>query len=347
VTSADTTVSIVIPTYRNPESLAATLESVASLDFDPRRWEVVVVDDGGGDAATAAVVERARSNMPVPITLRAQPNAGAAAARNTGARLATGDVLLFLDDDMLVRPSLVREHLETLEHFAPAFVCGYREWAPELAAILADTPFGRYRMDAEVHQEWGTFVSEHDEPFPASCRNFPAHLTANNLSAPREAFLALGGFDEEYPYASYEDQDLAVRANRAGFATITRKDLLAWHNDRRVTLRAFCARQERGATGSVLLAKRFPDVVAGRELYIENGPVMRGDPLGRRIRKLVKAVLATPPATAALFALTASAERLHAPEAMLRRLYDALVATHTFRGVRAGWSRYRPSGVAQ
>lgn len=101
-----TRISVVIPCHNYGRFLARALESVAAQD-DPD-WEAIVVDDGSTDA-TASVAEAWRSAYPGNIRGLAQPNAGPGAARNRGARAATGDWLLFLDaDDRLLPGALAR-----------------------------------------------------------------------------------------------------------------------------------------------------------------------------------------------------------------------------------------------
>jgi rSAM/selenodomain-associated transferase 2 len=83
-------VSILIPTIDEQRELPALLTELASLSG---RWEVVVVDGGSRDATTAL----ARSHASAPVVIEAR--GGRAAQLNAAARVATGDVLLFLHAD--------------------------------------------------------------------------------------------------------------------------------------------------------------------------------------------------------------------------------------------------------
>jgi glycosyltransferase involved in cell wall biosynthesis len=86
--------SIVIPTRRRPEYLGVTLDTVAP-QAEALGAELVIADDGH-DGATAALAERHGARL-VTVT-----GTGANAARNAGVRTATGDPVVFLDDDVLV-----------------------------------------------------------------------------------------------------------------------------------------------------------------------------------------------------------------------------------------------------
>ncbi len=88
-------VSVIIPSYNCAAVLGAALDSIRVQE---RYTEVVVVDDGSSDD-TAAVVERFRAGSGLPVVYLPQQNRGPSAARNTGARHASGRYLVFLDAD--------------------------------------------------------------------------------------------------------------------------------------------------------------------------------------------------------------------------------------------------------
>lgn len=103
-------ISIVIPCHNYGGTLPAALESVVAQN-DPD-WESIIVDDGSSDE-TAAVAERWRSAHPDHVQWFSQANAGPGAARNNGARRATGDWLLFLDADDVLLPGALARYRET------------------------------------------------------------------------------------------------------------------------------------------------------------------------------------------------------------------------------------------
>jgi glycosyltransferase involved in cell wall biosynthesis/peptidoglycan/xylan/chitin deacetylase (PgdA/CDA1 family) len=110
--------SIIIPTYNRREIL---LDSVVSIAATDRPWpcELIVVIDGSKDGSAEAL--RALE-LSLPLTVLEQENQGAAAARNAGALAARGELLLFLDDDMVVEKDLIIEHEKTLMAGADASV---------------------------------------------------------------------------------------------------------------------------------------------------------------------------------------------------------------------------------
>ncbi|HZS09401.1 MAG TPA: glycosyltransferase family 2 protein [Blastocatellia bacterium] len=337
-------VSIVIPTYKRPDALAETLQNLLKLDYPTDRFEVIVVDDGSGDETpqVAARMQPAFSTL----TCHSQSNAGAARARNEGAKIAGGEVLIFLDDDMIVPPSLIRQHLEALDHFGDCMVCGYREFAPRLAAILNQSPFGRFRLEVEPRQEGWDLEKKVTDSLVENCvEHKDGGITANNLAVRREDFLRLGGFDEEFPFAGYEDQELAHRARMAGFRCLINYGLKAWNNDRRLTLRQFCERQRRGAITAALIALKYRDLWMQRPLLRENCPIQSDDSLRLIAKKLAKTVLASPAGLAVLYGVVAMLERVRPGSPLLPRIYLMMCGLYIFRGIREGLEQYGKAGV--
>jgi glycosyltransferase involved in cell wall biosynthesis len=101
------TVSVVIPTYNRRDQLLRCLEALAGQEGVTTSIEVVVVLDGCTDDTANAL-----RSLATPFTLRvlAQPNRGPAAARNSGLRAASGDICVFLDDDIIAEPRLLATH---------------------------------------------------------------------------------------------------------------------------------------------------------------------------------------------------------------------------------------------
>ncbi|MGE0452013.1 MAG: glycosyltransferase [Vicinamibacteria bacterium] len=92
-------ISIVVPAHRAGRDLEASLHSIACLDPPP--WERILVCDGEVPGAEALAANAGF------LLERSGRRRGPAAARNAGVRRAAGDVLLFLDSDVLVQPDLV------------------------------------------------------------------------------------------------------------------------------------------------------------------------------------------------------------------------------------------------
>jgi len=102
--------SIVIPTFNRASTLACTIERIESQTFSGEDYEVIVVDNASTDD-TCMVLE-AKSRKYGQFKSLFQPKPGAAATRNAGLRQATGDIVLFIDNDIAAEPDLIEKHLD-------------------------------------------------------------------------------------------------------------------------------------------------------------------------------------------------------------------------------------------
>jgi glycosyltransferase involved in cell wall biosynthesis len=181
-------VSVIIPTYGRPALAAAAAASALAQRLDGAAFEVIVVDDGGqdGTAAALAAIGDAR------LRCHWIEHAGPAAARNAGARLAQSAVLAFLDSDCLAQPGWL---------------------AAGLARLAADPALFGVEGRVEPAQ------SGEATPFTEAVTNLAGGrwLTCD-LFVRREAFLALGGFDERFTEPCREDSEFAFRAQAAGLS---------------------------------------------------------------------------------------------------------------------------------
>jgi hypothetical protein len=162
-------------------------------------------------------------------------------------------------------------------------------------------------------------------------------VSAANLSIPRELFWSIGGFDEDFPLAGAEDQDLSMRARDAGMLLLLDTRIRCIHNDRHLTFRAYCGREERSAGTVAVLVRKHPAALENRPYARENRPIDTRDSPGLIAKKLIKSALASGPVLAALHRLTHTCEVVGAPERLLRRLYTMLLGLHLFRGFRKAW----------
>lgn len=184
--------SIVIPTYRRPERLAACLQSLASLDYPRDRFEVIVVDDGN-DAPVEA------PSAPLELTVMTQPHAGPATARNSGAARARGDYVAFTDDDCMAEAGWLRGLAARFAE-VPDHAIGGRT----LNALPENLYSSATQILLDFLHEWS--VRSGSGPFFAS----------NNLAVPTGLFRARGGFDTGFPLAAGEDREFCHRWVRLG-----------------------------------------------------------------------------------------------------------------------------------
>ena len=172
-------VSAVVPTKNRQNSLRIVLRSVMEQTI---RCEVICVDDGSTDATVAML----QQEFPTIRILRNQASLGPTAARNAGARAASGKYLLTLDDDcVLANPKSVETALSLFD-------------SNDVAAVTL--PFVNVQIDTTVRtaapEPTGTFVT--------------SDYYAGMVLFRRDLYLDVNGYREEY-FMHHEEPDLAIR----------------------------------------------------------------------------------------------------------------------------------------
>lgn len=194
-------VSLVIPTVDRPEALYNLLRHLEHQSRPPD--EIVVVDQSAREDARVAAYAAARPAVRYfRIAQRGLPN-----ARNVGARRSAGDVVLFLDDDVIPDRDLVRYHALAYEDPGVAGVGGRVVGGYDAArgAVGAFRPLG-----ASVVRNFG-----------ADRAGEVDHLPGGNMSFRREVIDRVGGFDVAFGGGAIgEETDFCLRARRAGFRLV-------------------------------------------------------------------------------------------------------------------------------
>ncbi len=195
------TLSVVIPTYGRQRILRDTLEALLALDLTG--CEVLVVDQNAAhDEATGAYLARVADRI---RWLRLSPP-GLPRARNAGWRAAAGEIVLYLDDDVLPHPGLVEGHRRP---YADPAVGGVAGRVVTRGYPLPEHPSPRNRWPGV-----GWLFFNLAQTAPAEV----ATARGCNMSFRRSVLAELGGFDERYAPSPYRNEsDLCFRLRRRGY----------------------------------------------------------------------------------------------------------------------------------
>lgn len=233
--------SVIIPTYNGRCKVGNVLRALARQTHPPH--EVIVVIDGSTDGTATYLAE---TGFGLPFAVHTQENRGRAAVRNKGAQLATGDLLVFFDDDMRPEPDCLVRHLHHHAAFPGSILVGAQLEEP---AIMR-TDIQRYK--AHLSRKWARPFAGATQPESEKS----LYLTAAHCSMFRPLFERLGGFDERLTDA--EDYDLAVRAYQAGVPIYCDQGIVAWHDDF-ITCRSYVKRLRQYRMAHYLLKELKPE----------------------------------------------------------------------------------------
>ena len=200
------TVSFVIPTFNRKAILVECLEALERERTAGVPFEVIVIDDGSTDS-TLDEIRDVQSRLSVSLQVVHQQNRGPAAARNLGIKAASGELIVFLGDDIIVEPGYLTNLIQA-----------YQAHPGEIRGVLGHTryhsdsiptPFGRW-----LDQKSG-FQFAYQDAQTITPLDFSLFYTSNVL-VPRDILLEVEGFNEGLRYAAFEDTELGFRLAQRG-----------------------------------------------------------------------------------------------------------------------------------
>ena len=197
--------SVIIPVWNGEGVLARCLDALINSDYEA--FEILVVDDGSTDATTR--IAKKYSVQYIRVTERMGP----ANARNVGARNATGDILVFVDADVVL-PS------NRLQMIADNFV-----HKPEIAAV-----FGSYDDAPDCLAFFSQYKNLMHHFIHQSSRESASTFWAGCGAIRKTVFQQFGGFDAlRYKEPTIEDVALGMEITSAGHSILLDKRLTAKH----------------------------------------------------------------------------------------------------------------------
>ena len=201
------TVSIVVPVFNGGDKFKLCLDSLEKCS--PAPLEIIVVADGQSDASWRLAQEKGFT------TIVLEDTGGPARARNIGAESACGEILLFIDADVLVQPDIIKMIGKIFDR------------SPNVAAAIGS-------FDNKPTEK--SFISQY--------RNLLHHFTHQTArkdastfwgacgAVRRVIFLEANGFDERYKQPSIEDIDLGYRLKARGYRITLEKQIQVTHMKR-------------------------------------------------------------------------------------------------------------------
>jgi glycosyltransferase involved in cell wall biosynthesis len=201
--------SVVIPTYNRLPILRKCLAALEDqqLAAPIQRYEVVVVDDGSTDD-TVHWLDANATRLP-HVRLIRQEHGGPAEGRNRGVEAAHGDVIVFIDSDLVVTPGFLVAHARTLE-------AQWRQSGDRLCFT-----YGAVINTADFDNPTG-------EPHKPTDLSW-AYFATGNVAIDRQLLLRSGLFDTSFRLYGWEDLELGERLRRLGVRLVRCPQAVGYH----------------------------------------------------------------------------------------------------------------------
>ncbi len=218
--------SVIVPVYNGSATIVHCLQALANQTVAPDCYEIIVVDDGSTDTTHTTVTAWCQHHPHIRCKLIRQSNQGPAAARNRGAEVAQGVLLLFTDADC-------RPVAGWIAAFVAAFDLDKESSRATNAAAVTDRPvsaaMGTYRSEQQTiaarfaQLEFAErYVHMHHEPTLDVVATYSAAFR-------RTVFADAKGFDPAFPKANNEDVELSYRLSELGHRMIFVPAAVVYH----------------------------------------------------------------------------------------------------------------------
>ena len=211
--------SIVIPVFNCLELTQACVKSLEATVSSRLDLEILIVDDASTDGTAAWL-----ATLPTPRyrVIRHEANRGYAAANNAAAKVASGRILLLLNNDTVLLPNWLEPMLRVLERAPAAGIVGNIQ-REAVSGLIDHTGMLFTLYGIPLHVGKNTV-----SPPPGEFHRWPA-VTGACCAMPRELFIQLGGFDETFRNG-YEDIDLCLKARAEGQRTYVANRSVIYHH---------------------------------------------------------------------------------------------------------------------
>ncbi|HEX3173631.1 MAG TPA: glycosyltransferase [Solirubrobacterales bacterium] len=247
-------VSVVIPTHQRRERVRRALASLTAQTASPQSFECVVSVDGSTDGTGEML---ASFNAPFALRVAEGEHANRAAARNAALRLARGEIVIVLDDDMEAIPQLVERHRH--HHPSGSRLC-------VLGAVPVRIDEDSPRAASYVAKKFDAHLANLSQPEHAFG---PRDFYSGNVSLRKETIAEVGGFDAAFTAYGNEDVELSLRLRAAGIELRYDAQAIAHQSyDKGLDGLSRDTLQKGGTT--VLLARRHPSAFAALRLASPN-----------------------------------------------------------------------------
>lgn len=205
-------VSLILPTYNRCDVVEITLRHFIAQRYPAELMEVLVADNSSD--GTPEMVRRVASESPFPIRLISSTERLPAVKRNQALRVASGELVIWMNDDVWVAEDFVQRHVDAHARFTePVAVVGLVEQSKS----MPDSPFSRWYRPFAYDEITGRAGR------PVSYR----YHWSMNLSMPRQVMLDRNLiFHEDWANIGHEDVELGYRWTRARYQVIF--EPMAW-----------------------------------------------------------------------------------------------------------------------
>ena len=197
-------ISIIIPVYNSSLTLKECLEAIFNSNF--KNFEVIVISDNSTDNSVG-IAKQYQCKI-----IELSENKGPAFARNEGAKISEGDILLFVDSDVIIKKDALNYLSEKFLQNEIDAIQGIYSHEPTYKSIIT-----QYQMSYNCYYIW-----------PEN-KKYASTVSTCCLAIRKKIFLNLKGFNTNYKRASAEDEEFGYSLIDKGYKILILRELNVEH----------------------------------------------------------------------------------------------------------------------
>ncbi|MFH1644099.1 MAG: glycosyltransferase [bacterium] len=198
-------ISIIVPTFNSEKTIAKTIQAIQEQETK-EETELIIVDDNSTDKTVQEIKKFNKIKL-----IQQEKNSGPAVARNTGAKNAKGEIIIFTDSDCVPEKNWLDEMIKPFENSKVVGVQGaYKTKQKNLTAKFVQIEI-EDRYDLMKKKEFIDFIGSYSAAYR------------------KKVFLEFKGFNEKFPSASGEDPELSYRIEKKGLKLKFNPNAIVYH----------------------------------------------------------------------------------------------------------------------
>ena len=265
-------VTVILPCYMGQQELELTFAGLSKQTYPHHLIEVIVVDDGSDPPI------RIPSQLPfeTSVVVQERDGFGLARARNLGAENAKGEILIFLDCDMIPEPQLIEAHSRWHHENKFVLTLGFRSHA-DFSGISSEDLIKANEFESLLSgrkvttPQWIEFHMGRTRNLTSDDSDLFRIATGGNLGVRKSFFETTGGFDPSFRQWGGEDIEFGFRAFNLGAVLIPDRLAKAWHQGEGASPdpeEEASLEQQRNRLSHLIAEKTFRDSAAGRSFEV-------------------------------------------------------------------------------
>ncbi|MFL3018625.1 MAG: glycosyltransferase [Acidimicrobiales bacterium] len=265
-------VTVILPCYMGQRELSLTFAGLSRQTYPHHLIEVIVVDDGSDPPI------KLPSQLPfdTSVVVQERDGFGLARARNLGAKDAKGEILIFLDCDMIPEPQLVEAHSRWHHENEFGLTLGFRSHT-DFSGISQEDLIKADEIENLVYgrkvttPQWIEFHMGRTKNLTSNDSDLFRIATGGNLGIRKAFFDTVGGFDSTFRQWGGEDIEFGFRAFNLGAVLIPERLAKAWHQGEGASPdpeEEASLEQQRNRLSHLIAEKTFRDSSPGRSFEI-------------------------------------------------------------------------------